>query len=135
MEAPTARIVVLTVYQGDEDIHSAIEAGACAYLLKDTLSDELIRVIREVHAGQLVIPAEVASQLAMRKVHPALSPREIEVLRLLAAGMRNKEIAAKLDVGVETVHAHTRSIFAKLNVHDRTAALGVALRRGIIHIA
>jgi DNA-binding NarL/FixJ family response regulator len=133
-EHPDARIVVLTMFQGDEDIFRALQAGAATYLLKDTLSDDLIRVIREVHAGkQPVLPA-VEARLAERAAGPTLTPREVQVVGLIAEGMRNKEIAAALGISDETVQVHVKSIFWKLKVKDRSAAMNVALRRGIIHL-
>ena len=129
-----ARIVVLTMYHGDEDIHRAIAAGAMGYLLKDTLPDDLIRVIREVHSGRRAIPPEIAAALEQRASQPTLTFRESQVLELLATGKRNKEIAAALGISGDTASAHIKSIFQKFNVHDRTAALAEALRRGIIHI-
>jgi DNA-binding NarL/FixJ family response regulator len=131
---PGARIVVLTMYQGDEDIHRALQAGAVGYLLKDTVPDDLIRVIREVHAGRRAIPPEIAAMLEQRASQPTLTARELQVLELLATGRRNKEIAAELGISGDTASAHIKSIFLKFNVHDRTAALREALRRGIIHI-
>jgi DNA-binding NarL/FixJ family response regulator len=131
---PDARIVVLTMYHGDEDIYRALQAGAVGYLLKDTVPEDLIRVIREVHAGQRAIPPDVAATLASRAKQPALTLRELQVLELLATGKRNKEIAADLGISSDTARAHIKSIFVKFNVHDRTAALAEALRRGIIHI-
>jgi DNA-binding NarL/FixJ family response regulator len=131
---PDARIVVLTMYHGDEDVHRAVSAGAMGYLLKDTLPDDLIRVIREVHAGQRAIPPEIAAVLEQRASQPSLTFRESQVLELLATGKRNKEIAAALGISLDTASAHIKSIFAKFNVHDRTAALAEALRRGIIRI-
>ena len=131
---PQARIVVLTMYHGDEDIHGAVAAGAVGYLLKDTLPDDLIRVIREVHSGGRVIPPEIAAALEQRASQPTLTLRESQVLELLATGKRNKEIAAALGISADTASAHVKSIFQKFNVHDRTAALAEALRRGIIHI-
>lgn len=131
---PQARIVVLTMYHGDEDIHRAIAAGAMGYLLKDTLPDDLIRVIREVHSGRRSIPPEIAAVLEQRASQPTLTFRESQVLELLATGKRNKEIAAALGISGDTASAHIKSIFQKFNVHDRTAALAEALRRGIIHI-
>ena len=131
---PDARIVVLTMYHGDEDIYRAVAAGAVGYLLKDTLPDDLIRVIREVHAGGRVIPPEIAAALEQRASQPTLTVREFQVLELLATGKRNKEIAASLGISADTASAHVKSIFQKFNVHDRTAALAEALRRGIIHI-
>jgi DNA-binding NarL/FixJ family response regulator len=131
---PDARIIVLTMYQGDEDIHRAIEAGAMGYLLKDTLPDDLIRVIREVHAGQRVLPPAIAAALEARASQPILTTREIQVLELLVTGKRNKEIAAALGISSDTASAHIKSIFQKFNVHDRTAALAEGVRRGMIHI-
>lgn len=132
---PDARIVVLTMYQGDEDIHRAIEAGAMGYLLKDTLPEDLIRVIREVHSGRRILPPAIAAVLEARANQPTLTTRELQVLELLATGKRNKEIAAELGITGDTASAHIKSIFVKFNVHDRTAALAEALRRGIIHIS
>jgi DNA-binding NarL/FixJ family response regulator len=131
---PDARIIVLTMYQGDEDIHRALSAGATTYLLKDTLSDDLIRIVREVHAGRRPIRADVKARLDERASHPTLTPREIQVMELVAEGRRNKEIAALLGISEETVQVHLKNIFAKLKVSERTAALNVALRRGIVHI-
>jgi DNA-binding NarL/FixJ family response regulator len=131
---PDARIVVLTMYQGDEDIFRAIEAGAMGYLLKDTLPDDLIRVIREVHGGRRVLPPAIAAALEARASQPILTVREIQVLELLVTGKRNKEIAASLGISSDTASAHIKSIFQKFNVHDRTAALAEGVRRGMIHI-
>lgn len=131
-EDPIARIVVLTMYEGDEHIHRALSAGATTYVLKDTLSDDLIRVIREVHAGERPVQADVQAKLAERAGQPNLTPREIQVMHLVAEGQRNKEIAADLGISEETVQVHLKNIFAKLHVNDRTAALTVALKRGIV---
>lgn len=131
---PNARIVVLTMYQGEEDIHRALQAGAATYLLKGTLSDDLVRIVREVHAGERPIPPDVAATLASRLPGSALTEREIEVVTLMATGMHNKEIAAELRISNETVRNHAKNIFAKLQVPDRTAAVMDALRRGIIHL-
>jgi len=122
------------MFQGDEDIFRALQAGAATYLLKDTLSDDLIRVIREVHAGQHPVQPEVEARLAERAAGPTLTPREVQVVGLIAEGMRNKEIAAALGISDETVQVHVKSIFWKLKVKDRSAAMNVALRRGIIHL-
>jgi DNA-binding NarL/FixJ family response regulator len=129
-----ARIVVLTMYDGDEDIHRALEAGASTYLLKDSLADELIRVVREVHAGRRPLQPDVKARLESRAARPTLTQREMDVLALVSEGQRNKEIAASLSIAEETVEVHMKNIFTKLDVHDRTAAVYVALRRGIIHI-
>ncbi len=129
-----ARIIVLTMYQGDEDIHRALAAGAATYLLKDTLSDDLIRFIREVHSGRRPIRADVRAALDERAAAPTLTAREIQVMELVAEGRRNKEIASSLSISEETVQVHLRNIFSKLKVSERTAALNVAIRRGIVHI-
>jgi DNA-binding NarL/FixJ family response regulator len=131
---PAARIVVLTMYQGDEDIHRALSAGATTYLLKDALSDDLIRVVREVHAGGQPLAPDVRARLDARAAQPTLTPREVQVLQLVSQGKRNKEIAAILGLSEDTVPVHVKNIFAKLRVNERTAAVNVALRRGIIHI-
>ena len=129
-----ARIVVLTMYHGDEDVYRALEAGAAACLFKDTLSKDLIRVVREVCAGESPLDPEVKALLDQRAKRPALTARETEIITLVADGMRNREIADQLGVSDETVGVHLRNIFAKLDVNDRTAAVNVSLRRGIIHI-
>jgi DNA-binding NarL/FixJ family response regulator len=129
-----AKIIVLTMYHGDEDIHRAFEAGAMAYVLKDSISDDLIDVIREVHAGRRVVAPEIQQALDERKRHPALSVRELQVLELVAEGMRNKEIAAALGISADTAGMHVKNLYTKLNVHDRTAAVAKAIRRGIIRI-
>lgn len=132
---PAARVIALTMYQGDEDIYRALQAGAAAYLLKDTISDDLICTVRGVHAGErpAFTPA-VRARLEERAVRPTLTSRERQVLELVSTGMRNKEIAAALGISGETVQVHMRSILTKLDAQDRTAAVNVALRRGIIHI-
>jgi DNA-binding NarL/FixJ family response regulator len=129
-----ARIIVLTMYKGDEDIHRAIAAGASTYLLKDTLADDLPRIVREVHAGRETLPADVQARLEERAAHPTLTSREVEVMRLVAAGRRDKEIAVALSISSQTVRVHMKNIYAKLGVGDRTEAMSVAIRRGIIHI-
>ena len=130
----SARIIVLTMYRGDEDIHRAFEAGAMGYVLKDTISDELIHVIREVYAGRRVVAPEIQQALDERARLPTLSVREWQVLVLMAEGMRNKEIAAALAISGDTVGMHVKNIYTKLDVHDRTAAVAKAIRRGIIRI-
>ncbi len=131
---PSAHIVVLTVMQGDEDIFRALQAGAIAYVLKDTLSHDLVRVVREVHAGRRALGATVAAKLTERASGPTLSAREIEVVELMSQGMRNKEVAASLGITERTAEVHVRNILTKLSVKDRTAAVSVAIRRGIIHL-
>ena len=133
-EDADARIIVLTMYQGDEDIHRALTAGATTYLLKDTLSDDLIRFVREVHAGRRPIRADVKARLDERATQPTLTPREVQVMELVSEGRRNKEIAVLLGISEETVQVHLKNIFAKLKVGERTAAVNVAIRRGIVHI-
>ncbi|MEQ1897572.1 MAG: response regulator transcription factor [Vicinamibacterales bacterium] len=131
---PLARIIVLTMYDGDEDIHRALLAGAAAYVLKTTVSDELIDVIRQVHEGARPMSSDVAAQLSARSIAPKVTPREKQVLQLMAGGLRNKEIAAALGIAEDTVEVHAKKIFTKLTVRDRTAAVTVALKRGIIHL-
>jgi two-component system NarL family response regulator len=131
---PQARIVVLTMYEGDEDIFRAHQAGATTYLLKDTLSADLIRVVRDVHAGERPVLPEVQARLAQRAGMPTLTAREIEVLQLISQGLRNKEIAATLGIAEGTVQIHVKNIFSKLSVNDRTGAVQVAVRRGLIHM-
>jgi DNA-binding NarL/FixJ family response regulator len=133
--SPEARIIVLTMYHGDEDIHRALMAGASTYLLKDMLSDDLMRVIREVHAGQRALLPDVQVRLDERATRPSLTPREVQVTELIGRGLRNKEIASELHISEETVQVHVKSILTKLSVNDRTAAVNVAMRRGIIHLA
>ncbi len=130
-----AHIIVLTVYEGDEDIFRALEAGATTYLLKDTLSDNLIDVVRQINEGkEPPISEKLAKRLAERASGASLSPREVEIVKLMSSGMRNKEIGASLGISEATAQVHARNIFAKLGVRDRTAAVTVALRRGIIHM-
>ena len=133
-EQPDAPIIVLTMYQGDEDIYRAVQAGAAAYLLKDAVPEVLIGVIRKVHAGGQVFPPEILSVMKQRASEPALTPREHQVLELLAAGRRTKEIAGQLRISGETVDAHVKSMYFKLKVHGRTAIVAEALRRGIVRI-
>ena len=131
---PDARIVVLTMYEGDEDIYRAHEAGATTYLLKDTLSSDLIRVVRQVHAGERPVMPVVEARLKERASAPTLTSREIEVLQLISEGLRNKEVGATLGITEGTVQIHVKNIFAKLNVNDRTAAVQVAVRRGLVQM-
>jgi two-component system NarL family response regulator len=131
---PDARIVVLTMYQGDEDIYRALEAGAATYLLKDALSDELVDVIRQVHSGRKPLMPEVEAQLESRRQQPTLTPRELQVVRLISEGLRNKEIAVTLGISEQTAKVHVKNILAKLHVNDRAAVISVAARRGIVHL-
>jgi two-component system NarL family response regulator len=127
-------VIVLTTYDGDEDIYRALQAGARAYLLKDTPRDELIEAIRAVHSGQKRLPPEVAAKLAERVTAEALTPREIEVLTGLAQGKSNKEIGLALNIAEGTVKVHVNSLLGKLGVADRTQAVLEALRRGLVHL-
>src|SRR5215216_2780996 len=131
---PQARIIVLTTYDGDEDIYRALQAGARGYLLKDMLREGLIEAIRAVHSGQRRIPAEVAERLAERMTRTNLTAREMEVLELIVKGRSNKEIAAQLGVAEGTVKIHINNILSKLGVSDRTQAATFALQRGIVHL-
>lgn len=133
-EAPAARVIILTTYDGDEDIYRGLLAGAMAYLLKDATPEVLVEAIQAVHAGQKRIPQEVAAKLAERMGGPELTPRELEVLRLLVAGHSNKGIGAALAIGEGTVRTHVANILAKLQVQDRTQAATAAIRRGIVHL-
>ena len=133
-EAPGARLIVLTTFDGDEDIFRAIQAGAKGYLLKGMDIDELTEAIRSVHAGKSRIPAFVAEKLAERMGGPALTAREIEVLKRIVAGRSNKEIGTDLFISEATVKTHVNSILGKLGVTDRTQAATSALQRGIVHL-
>jgi DNA-binding NarL/FixJ family response regulator len=132
-EFPAARIIVLTTFDGDEDIYRALQAGARGYLLKDMFGEELMDAIRTVHAGKTRIPPAVAQRLAERMGGPSLTARELEVLNLIAAGKSNKEIGKELTISEATVKTHINSILSKLAVNDRTQAATTALQRGIIH--
>jgi len=133
-EFPEARIIVLTSYDGDQDIYRALEAGVRGYLLKEMVHTEVLRAIRVVHSGKRFIPAEVSQQLNGFFPELALTPREVEVLSLIARGFGNKEVADVLGTAPGTVKAHVQSILSKLGASDRTHAVTIALRRGIIHL-
>jgi DNA-binding NarL/FixJ family response regulator len=133
-EFPGARIIVLTTYTGDVQVLRALKAGARGYLLKNLLRKELLDTIRRVHAGQKRIPPDVATGLAEHATDDALSAREIEVLRLVSGGNANKEIAAQLSITEETVKGHIKNILAKLSANDRTHAVTIGLKRGIIDL-
>jgi DNA-binding NarL/FixJ family response regulator len=133
-EQPSARIIVLTMYQGDENVYGALAAGAATYLLKETLPDELINVVRQVHAGERPLPPGIKAALDEHATHASLTPREVEVMALIAQGKRNKEVATILGIAERTVNVHLKNIFGKLKVTERTSAVNVALRRGIIHL-
>jgi DNA-binding NarL/FixJ family response regulator len=131
---PSLRFIVLTTYDGDEDIHRALEAGAQAYLLKGMSHVALTGAIRRAYAGLKYIPAAVSQKLAERPPHSELSARELEVLKLMARGLSNKEIGESLGISEGTVKWHLNIIFSRLNVSDRTEATVVALQRGIVHL-
>jgi DNA-binding NarL/FixJ family response regulator len=133
-ESRNARFIVLTTYKGDVQVLRAIRAGARGYLLKSTLRNELIDTIRAVHAGQKRIPAELATELADHAADDELTPREIEVLRSIAAGNSNKMIADKLSVTEETIKGHVKNILSKLGANDRTHAVTIAIKRGMIDL-
>mgnify|MGYP003471098113 FL=1 len=132
--AKSARIIVLTTYDSDEDIYRGLQAGAKGYLLKETEPDELLNAIRTVHRGQQYIPPDVGAKLVQRLSNPELSERELEVLRSLAQGMSNAEIADALSIGEGTVKSHVNRILNKLDVSDRTQAVIVAVKRGIVSL-
>lgn len=133
-ESPTAKIVVLTTYEGDVQAFRAMKAGASAYLLKSSLRKELVDTIRDVHAGRRRLSPKIAEAMALRAVDERLSEREIEILRLVSEGQANKQIARQLSLSEETVKGHLKSIFAKLDVTDRTHAVTVAARRGFLNL-
>jgi DNA-binding NarL/FixJ family response regulator len=133
-KSPNARIIVLSSHEGDVDIQRALEAGAQGYVVKGIVRGELFEIIRSVHAGKRRLPAAVAQKLAEHMADEPISPRELEVLSLMAAGKRNKEIASELSIAEDTVKMHVRNILSKLQVNDRTEAVTVALRRGVIHL-
>jgi two-component system NarL family response regulator len=133
---PNARIIVLTMYTGDEDIHQAVSAGAAAYLFKNTAANDLIDVVREVHRGHRpTTPVDLTTRLSERSGRSRLTPREAQVLELISHGLRDREIAEAMAISEHTVSVHVKNILAKLGVRDRTAAVRAALTRGIIHIA
>ena len=133
-EFPDARIIVLTTYTGDAQAARAFKAGASGYMLKNMVRKELIDTIRTVHAGKKRIPAEIAVEIAQHHSDDALTEREIEVLREVAAGNANKMVGRRLNISEETVKAHMKSILSKLGANDRTHAVTIAVRRGIIEI-
>jgi len=133
-EFPEARIIVLTTYSGDTQVLRALKAGARGYILKGHVHKELLDAIRAVHAGQKRIPAEIASQLADHATDDALTEREIDVLKLVAAGNANKQIADRLSIGEATVKSHVSNILSKLGANDRSHAVTIGLKRGIIEL-
>ncbi len=133
-ESPSARFIVLTTFDGDQDIYRALQAGAKAYLLKGMTIDELISTIRTVHSGKTSIPAAIAEKLAERISSQELTGRELEVLERIVAGRANKDIASDLNISEATVKSHVNSLLSKLGVADRTHAATVAIQRGIVHL-
>ena len=133
-EFADARVIMLTTFEGDVEIQSALRAGARGYLLKSTPPKELVETIRHVHAGKKGIPPHIAAQLAEHVSDEALTEREVEVLRHVAEGNRNREIAEKLFISEETVKVHVKHIMEKLGAADRTQAVAIAVRRGIIQL-
>jgi DNA-binding NarL/FixJ family response regulator len=133
-ESPEARILVLSTSDGDVEIQRALSAGAYGYLLKSMPPRELVDAIRQVHAGRKRIPPEVAAHIAEHLGDESLTPREIEVLGLVASGNRNKEIGARLFISEETVKVHVKHVMDKLGASDRTQAVAIAIRRGIIQV-
>ncbi len=131
---PAARVLMLTTFDGDEDIHKALEAGAQGYVLKNSTGETLIPALRAVAGGHRWIPKDVATRLAFRKTYEELTPREVEVLRELAKGLANKEIADVLVISEHTAKDHLKNILGKLRVADRTEAVTAAIQRGIIHL-
>jgi DNA-binding NarL/FixJ family response regulator len=133
-EFPEARVIILTTFAGDVEIQRALEAGARAYMLKSMPPKELVEVIRQVHAGKKKIPPEIAAHLAEHYSDEALTSREVEVLRQIAGGNRNRDIADKLFITEETVKVHIKHIMEKLGANDRTQAVAIGVRRGIIQL-
>ncbi|HEY0502270.1 MAG TPA: response regulator transcription factor [Lysobacter sp.] len=133
-EFPHARVIVLTTYKGDVQALRALKAGAVGYLLKSMLRKDLLETIRQVHAGRRCIPAEIANEIATHVADDALSVREVEVLGQVAGGRSNKVIAAHMGISEETVKTHMKSILSKLDANDRTHAVTIALKRGILEV-
>ena len=133
-EFPNARIIVFTTYSGDVQVMRALKAGARAYLLKGNVHADLLQTIRDVHAGRKRIPPEVAAELAIHTAEDQLTERELEVLKLIAQGNANKEIAAQLSIREDTVKSHVGNILEKLDANDRTHAVTIGLQRGIIEL-
>jgi two-component system NarL family response regulator len=131
---PQVKVLVLTTYDNEEDIFNALEAGARGYILKDTTREEIIEAVRRIHEGQRYLPPGIAARLADRMIRPTLTPRELDVLRLVSRGRTNKEMAAAMFVSEETVKSHMKGLFHKLGVHDRAEAVGIALQRGLLRL-
>lgn len=133
-EFPEARVVVLSVFEGEEDIWRAVQAGAAGYVLKSAEVDDVLEAIRHVHAGDTYFPSAIAAKLAARKTRGTLSPRELQVLQRVVAGLSNKEIASALHMSEATVKLHISNTLSKLEVADRTQAAIIAVQRGIVHL-
>jgi DNA-binding NarL/FixJ family response regulator len=133
-ESPDARVIMLTTFEGDVEIQRALAAGVRAYVLKSAPLEEIVQVIRKVHGGRKHLPAEIAASLVEHYDGDALSEREIEVLKRMAEGDRNRDIGARLSISEETVKVHIRHIMDKLGAKDRTQAVAIGLRRGVIHL-
>jgi DNA-binding NarL/FixJ family response regulator len=133
-ESPDARVIMLTTFEGDVEIQRALAAGVRAYVLKSAPLEEIVQVIRKVHGGRKHLPAEIAASLVEHYDGDALSDREIEVLKRMAEGDRNRDIGARLSISEETVKVHIRHIMDKLGAKDRTQAVAIGLRRGVIHL-
>jgi len=134
-EFPAARIIALTSYEGDQDIYRALDAGVRGYLLKEAVHSDVLHAIRTVHAGKRLMPAEVAGRLSEYFPQMALTPRETEVLGLVANGFGNKEIAERLGTATGTIKIHVQNILEKLSASDRTQAVTIAIQRGILHLS
>ena len=133
-ESPEARVIMLTTFEGDANIRRALEAGARGYLLKSTPPADLVETIRQVHAGRKGIPPNVAAHIAEHLGEESLTGRELDVLRLVAGGNRNRDIAERLSISEETVKVHVKHVMEKLGASDRTQAVAIALRRGMIQL-
>ncbi|HVE58297.1 MAG TPA: response regulator transcription factor [Pyrinomonadaceae bacterium] len=133
-EFPNARVIILTMFEGDVEIQRALKSGARGYMLKTMPPKELVKVVRRVHAGKKHIPPEIAANLAEHFSNDALTPRETEVLAQIAEGNRNRDIAERLFISEETVKVHIKHIMDKLDANDRTQAVAIAIRRGIIQL-
>jgi two-component system, NarL family, response regulator len=133
-EFPTARVIALTSYEGDQDIYRALEAGVRGYLLKESAHADVVRAIRVVHAGKRLLPPGVVGRLSEYYPEVALTPRETEVLGLVASGLGNREIADRLGTATGTIKIHVQNILEKLSASDRTQAVTIAIQRGILHL-
>ena len=132
-EFPASRLIVVTTYHGDVDVNKAFQAGASSYILKEMFGEELLKAIRTVHTGKRYIPPSVANSLYDHYDQPELTPRELDVLQLIAAGNSNRQIADTLGLTEGSVKFYVNRILSKLNAHDRTQALAIAVRRGFVH--